>query len=402
MPPPNFHNLISQCNKPDSEPIMEKSREAAQGTARTMAMKGGGYYSQRTRGAKDVIDNAAGMLIEAADAISPPGKRMPITLADFGAADGGTSVNALRKCIERIRERFPGTQIQVSYTDLPSNDFSALFKNLLGFGSLTSNTYLTDIEDVYVNACGIGFHKQLMPDASLDIGFSATAMHYISEKPCPIGNHVHMVGASEETLAAYAEQARQNWNDLLVARAKELRPGGRLVMLNFGIDEEGRYLGNTGGVNMFNTFASIWKGMRDEDIISREEFINTSFPQYYRTVEEFCAPFKDNDSPVYKAGLRLVSAETGVVGCPYRRAFDKAGSAMSAREFAESYVPTLRSWSEAVFLSGLNEARPMEERHQIVDTFYQRYEDRVASDPSGHAMDYVHCYLAVKKTADQP
>ena len=381
---------------------MEKSREAAQGTARTMAMKGGGYYSQRTRGAKDVIDNAAGMLIEAADAISPPGKRMPITLADFGAADGGTSVNALRKCIERIRERFPGTQIQVSYTDLPSNDFSALFKNLLGFGSLTSNTYLTDIEDVYVNACGIGFHKQLMPDASLDIGFSATAMHYISEKPCPIGNHVHMVGASEETLAAYAEQARQNWNDLLVARAKELRPGGRLVMLNFGIDEEGRYLGNTGGVNMFNTFASIWKGMRDEDIISREEFINTSFPQYYRTVEEFCAPFKDNDSPVYKAGLRLVSAETGVVGCPYRRAFDKAGSAMSAREFAESYVPTLRSWSEAVFLSGLNEARPMEERHQIVDTFYQRYEDRVASDSSGHAMDYVHCYLAVKKTADQP
>ena len=381
---------------------MEKSREAAQGTARTMAMKGGGYYSQRTRGAKDVIDNAAGMLIEAADAISPPGKRMPITLADFGAADGGTSVNALRKCIERIRERFPGTQIQVSYTDLPSNDFSALFKNLLGFGSLTSNTYLTDIEDVYVNACGIGFHKQLMPDASLDIGFSATAMHYISEKPCPIGNHVHMVGASEETLAAYAEQARQNWNDLLVARAKELRPGGRLVMLNFGIDEEGRYLGNTGGVNMFNTFASIWKGMRDEDIISREEFINTSFPQYYRTVEEFCAPFKDNDSPVYQAGLRLVSAKTGVVGCPYRRAFDEAGSAMSAREFAESYVPTLRSWSEAVFLSGLNEARPMEERHQIVDTFYQRYEDRVASDSSGHAMDYVHCYLAVKKTADQP
>tara|TARA_B100000676_G_scaffold26986_1_gene24758 strand:- start:542 stop:1687 length:1146 start_codon:yes stop_codon:yes gene_type:complete len=381
---------------------MAKPREAAQGTARTMAMKGGGYYSQRTRGAKDVIDNAAGMLVEAADAISRPGKGMPVTLADFGAADGGTSESALRKCIERIRERFPGTQIQVSYTDLPSNDFSALFKNLLGFGSLTSNTYLTDIENVYVNACGIGFHKQLLPDASLDIGFSATAMHYISEKPCPIENHVHMVGASGRTLVAYAEQARQNWNDLLVARAKELRPGGRLVMLNFGIDEQGRYLGNTGGVNMFDTFAGIWRQMCDEGMISQAEFVNTSFPQYYRTVEEFCAPFKDNDSPVYQAGLRLVSAKTGVVGCPYRRAFDETGSAMSAREFAESYVPTLRSWSEAVFLSGLNEARPMEERHQIVDMFYQRYEDRVASDPSGHAMDYVHCYLAVKKTADQP
>ena len=371
-------------------------------TARTIAMKGGGYYSQRTRGAKDVIDNASGMLVEAADAINPPDSGGPIVLADFGAADGGTSESALRKCIEQIRGRFPHNQIQVTYTDLPSNDFSTLFKNLLGVGPQAARTYLTDIENVFVSACGIGFHRQLLPDASLDIGFSATAMHYISEKPCPIENHVHMVGASGETLTAYADQARQNWNDLLVARAKELRPGGRLVMLNFGIDEEGRYLGNTGGINMFDTFADIWGQMCNEGTISESEFINASFPQYYRTVEEFCAPFKDSDSPVYQAGLRLVSAKTGVVGCPYRRAFDEAGSAMSAREFAKSYVPTLRSWSEAVFLSGLDDSRPMEERHQIVDTFYQRYEDRVASDPSGHAMDYVHCYLAVKKTADQP
>ena len=196
--------------------------------------------------------------------------------------------------------RFSDVQIQVSYTDLPSNDFSALFKNLLGFGSLTANTYLTDIENVYVNACGIGFHKQLLPDASLDIGFSATAMHYISEKPCPIENHVHMVGASSNTLAAYAAQAQKNWNDLLLARANELRPSGQLVMLNFGIDEEGRYLGNTGGVNMFDTFANLWTQMRDEGVISSDEFINTAFPQYYRTVEEFCAPFKNEDSQVIK------------------------------------------------------------------------------------------------------
>ena len=367
-----------------------------------MAMKGGGYYSQRTRGAKDVIDNAAGMLVDAADAISPPDKGRPIILADFGAADGGTSESALRKCIERIRERFPNTQIQVSYTDLPSNDFSALFKNLLGFGALTASTYLTDIENVYVNACGIGFHKQLLPDASLDIGFSATAMHYISEKPCPIDNHVHMVGASGDTLAAYAVKARQNWEDLLLARASELRPDGRLVMLNFGVDEQDRYLGNTGGVNMFDTFSYLWMQMRDEGIISDDEFINTAFPQYYRTIEEFCAPFKDKHSTVYQAGLRLVSAQTGVVGCPYRRAYDESEGKMSAQAFAESYVPTLRSWSEAVFLSGLDDARPVEERHRIVDEFYKRYEDRVASNPDGHAMDYVHCYLAIMKMADRP
>ena len=376
---------------------MNQPLENLPATAQTMAMKGGGYYSQRTRGAKDVIDNAVRMLLDAAQVVPEPSQGQPIRLADFGAADGGTSEAAWRKCIEHLRSRFAETQVQVTYTDLPSNDFSALFKNLLGFGSSGANTFLTDIENVFVNACGIGFHEQLLPNETLDIGFSATAMHYISEKPCTIDDHVHMVGASGESLAAFAQQAKRNWEDLLLARSRELRPGGRLVILNFGIDEQGRYLGNTGGINMFDTFAELWSNMRNEGIITSDEFQNTAFPQYYRTVEEFCAPLKDQSSAVYQAGLRLVSAKTGVLGCPYRRAFDEAQGSMSNREFAVSYIPTLRSWSEAVFVNGLSGERPQEEKDQIVDQFYQRYEDRVAENPDGHAMDYVHCYLAMEK-----
>ena len=37
---------------------MNQPLENLPATAQTMAMKGGGYYSQRTQGAKDVIDNA--------------------------------------------------------------------------------------------------------------------------------------------------------------------------------------------------------------------------------------------------------------------------------------------------------------------------------------------------------
>ena len=380
--------------------MMNRNKDLPSGTARTMAMKGGGYYSQRTRGAKDVIDNAVGMLIDAADAMTPPGPGQPVRLADFGSADGGTSEAAWHQCIQHIRSRFDDAQVQITYTDLPSNDFSALFKNLLGFGSLGEKTYLTELDNVYVSACGIGFHTQLLPDESLDIGFSATAMHYISEKPCTIDNHVHMVGARGDALAAFAEQARRNWEDLLSARAKELRPGGRLVMLNFGIDEQGRYLGNTGGINMFDTFAEIWRAMSEEGVITKDEFINTAFPQYYRTVEEFTAPLKDQNSKAYQAGLRLVSARTGVVGCPYRRAYEESAGRMSAREFAISYIPTLRSWSEAVFSNGLSQNRSIEEKTNIVDRFYQRYEDRVAENPDGHAMDYVHCYLAIEKVSD--
>lgn len=368
-------------------------------TTATVAMKGDGYYSQSTRGAKDVIDNAVAMLIKATACIAEPPLGLPLHIADFGAADGGTSKKAIFDMVAALRQRFADRQIEVTYTDLPSNDYSNLFKNILGLTEDQANNYLEQYQGVFVNAIGIGFHQQLLPNSSLDIGFSATAMHYISEKPCEITNHVHMVGASGATLAAYAERAAKDWEAILIARARELRPGGRLVLINFGKDEKGRYLGNTGGVNMFDTFAELWAGMCQEGLISDKEYENASFLQYYRTVEEYCAPFKDETSPGSKAGLRLVSCRTGVVQCPYRAAFDAASGAMSNREFARSYIPTLRSWSETVFANALDAKRPPQQRADLVDTFYQRYEDLVAENPDGHAMDYVHCYLAIEKTS---
>ena len=365
-------------------------------------MKSGGYYSQSTRGAKDVIDNASGMLMDAVAALPEPPVGQPVRIADFGAADGGTSKKAIRDTVAAIRKRFPDRQIVVTYTDLASNDFSTLFKSMQGLEGQTDNTYFNEFDDVFVHACGIGFHRQLLPDASLSLGFSATAMHYISEKPCEIPDHVHMVRASGATLTAYAERAAKDWENILLARAQELVPGGRLVFMNFGKDEQGRYLGGTGGVDMFDTFDALWKGLAEEGRITDQEYVDASFSQFYRTKEEFSAPLIDPASPVHAAGLRLISAHTGLLACPYRAAFEAANGAMSAREFAISYIPTLRSWSETVFATALDRARPADERAALVDLFYQRYEDRVADDPTGHAMDYVHCYLAIEKVQDGP
>lgn len=364
-------------------------------TAATTAMKGGGYYSQSTRGAKDVIDNAAGMLLEAVAALPAPDPGQPVRVADFGAADGGTSKRAIRDTVAAIRGRWSGRQIVVTYTDLASNDWSQLFKSMQGLDG-SEHTYWTEFPGIFIHACGIGFHHQLMPDASLDLGFSATAMHYVSERPCLISDHVHHVGASGAERAAFDAQAARDWAAILTARAAELRPGGRLVFMNFGKDEQGRYLGNTDGVNMFDTFDLHWRALAEEGVISQDEYRAATFAQAYRTPEEFTAPLTDPASTVYRAGLRLVSYHTAVVPCPYRAAFD-ASSEMSARDFAVSYIPTLRSWSETVFANALDPSRPAEERAAIVDRFYKRYEDMVAEDSNGHAMDYVHCYLAIEK-----
>jgi hypothetical protein len=361
-------------------------------TARDIAMKGAGYYSKATTGAKDVIDAAAHLVLDAAAAVTLADDGKPITVSDMGCADGGTSMDMIASVVRGFRDRAPDRPIQLVYTDLPRNDFSQVFQNAHGLTDLKSP--LTEIPGLYIFASGTSFHRAIFPPETLHLGFSATASHYISETPCPISDHVHMVGASGDERAAFEKQGAKDWETMLLRRTEELVPGGRLALFNFGIDEEGRYLGHTGGVSMFDTFSEIWAEFADKGIITKDEYRNTNFAQCYRTVEQFCAPLKDESSSVYKAGLRLEHVETRVVRCPYERDFAEHGD---ADRFAREYIPTLRSWSEHTFAAGLSPDRSIDERVSILDRYFDAYEDRVRKNPDGHGMDYVHIYLICSK-----
>jgi hypothetical protein len=363
-------------------------------TAGFMSMKGGGYYAKVTIGAKHVIDRATPLILEAVERMAPADDGSIFTMSDMGCADGGTSVTMVGTVLKEIRRRVPSRPIQMVYTDLPRNDFSQVFQNI--HGQTDIETYIDEIDDLSVFASATSFHKPIFPAGSLNLGFSATASHYISEKPGVISNHVHMVGAEGAERAAYVEQGRIDWERMLMNRARDLAPGGRLALFNFGIDEEGRYLGATGEISMFDTFSTLWATLRDDGVITPEEFVNTNFPQSYRTVAQFTAPFDDPNNPVHRAGLRVEHVETRVVGCPYAADFKIHGD---AARFAHEYIPTLRSWSEATFANGLSPARPFEERLSIINRFYNSYEALVREAPEGHAMDYVHCYLIVQKRA---
>jgi hypothetical protein len=361
-------------------------------TSRDIAMKGAGYYSQATTGARDVINRGSPLIMDAIDRMAPVDDGSVFTMADMGCADGGTSIDMVAKVLKHLRQRLPSRPLQMTYTDLPRNDFSRIFQNVQGLTDLPG--YANEIDDLYVFTSATSFHRAMFPANSLNLGFSATSSHYISQIPVNIKNHVHMVGAEGAERAAFKEQGRVDWESILLNRTRELVSGGRLVMFNFGIDEEGRYLGNSGGINMFDTFNNLWAALVEDGSISEDEYLSTNFPQHYRTVEEFTAPVTDQNNPVYKAGLRLEHAETRVVRCPYAMAFENHGD---AGKFAREYIPTLRSWSESIFVAGLSETRPLSERQDIIDRFYQSYEDQVASNPEGHGMDYVHAYLVLAK-----
>ena len=97
--------------------------------------------------------------------------------------------------------------------------------------------------------------------------------------------------------------------------------------------------------------------------------------------------------------LKLKSCHSKLTKCPYEAAFLAAGGiggTMSNIDYANSLIPTMRSWSETVFRTAL-EGRVEDDINQIVDRFYDAYRDEVAANPSGHAMDYIHIVLDIQK-----
>ncbi|SVA64248.1 uncharacterized protein METZ01_LOCUS117102 [marine metagenome] len=357
-----------------------------------ITMSGGGAYSLATRGAEDVINAATPLVLEALDSINIPENQDLFTFSDMGTADGGTSLKMVGNLIHAIQGKNPGISFNIVYSDQPKNDFNGLVQTVLGLGHFPS--YLETTENVYPLFSANSFYKQIVPDNTLDFGFSATAMHWLSGKPCELSNHVHMVGADGEEYLRFSEHGKKDWETILLHRAHELRKGGQLVLLNFCRDEKGKYLGNTTGVNMFSNFVKIWQDFLGQGRISEDEYKRMTLPQYYNTVEEFSAPLKNFDSPVYQAGLRLKHIETRITPCPFAEAFKDH---QDAQRFAEEYIPTIRSWNESIFFGALDQNRALEDKEKILKDYYHSYQDQVLVSPETHRMDYVHAFTVIEK-----
>ena len=363
------------------------------GARSTISMWHEGDYSTHTQGAKDAIDNARDLACDAIAEMDVAGTGEPFHIADYGAADGGTSIDHHRATISALRERAPHRPVCITYTDLPRNDYSALFTTAHG-GRPGVTSYRDEHNDIFVYAAATSFFEPIFPPGTIDFGFSATAMHWLSALPCPVSDHIHMAGARGEELEALRARARADWQDILLARAAELKPGGRLMTVNLALADDGRHMGNTGGANMFDVMNRLWRALADDRTITDAEYRRTTIPQFYRTPAEFHAPLLDRNGPVHHAGLRLVHAETRFTRCPYAARYT---AERDAERFAETYVPNTRTWSETVFVNALDATRPLAQRQAIVDRYFQSFADLVRADPEPHAMDYIHECMVMEK-----
>ena len=94
------------------------------------------------------------------------------------SAGGRNELQPMTVAIETLRDAGVIAPITVVHTDIPTNDFSALFEAV----EHDPNTYVR-LDDVYTLAAGRSFYGRIFPPESLTLAWSAIAVHWISAYP---------------------------------------------------------------------------------------------------------------------------------------------------------------------------------------------------------------------------
>ncbi len=224
----------------------------------------------------------------------------PVVIADYGSSEGHNSLGPLIAAIGALRERIGRERaISVVHTDLPGNDFTALFKLLLS----DSGSYLCGDPAVFPYAVGRSFYEQILPPLSVTLGWSAWAVQWLSRVPALIPDHVQIAYSRDAAArAAFSKQAAEDWRRFLTHRGAELRSGGRLVVLSMAVDEHGDF-------GYRAVVAAIYDSLLDlleEGFLRPEEVRRMVIPTFGRSRQDFLMPFAE--SPSF-AGLSLEEIE---------------------------------------------------------------------------------------------
>ncbi|XP_069124149.1 uncharacterized protein [Argopecten irradians] len=295
---------------------------------------------------------------------------VPLTIADFGTADGRTSLQLLNNAIVTAKEQSGVAKpVMIYHEDQSFNDFNLLYRVVRGEED-EGQSGLTFSVNVYQAVIGRTMYEQCLPNNSVDIAFSSLTVHNLSRRPCRIEGGVLSCDGTDEEKALIKEQSSKDWEQFVYVRGKELSPGGYLVVLNCGVDKTGKeLLSIQGGMPRLGKLLGT---MLHDCLITEEEFLNTNFDvDIYRTEEDHSYPFTHGDK-LTEMGLELVSVRSFINKLEHHT-FDIVDKDEATKaEYAERVVAGIKPWFYHVVYNGLSSKRSAEERTRLTDIYFDR------------------------------
>ncbi len=246
---------------------------------------GSGFYTAGSRLQAAGLKRAIALFEQTAQAVPIPSAPRPIVIADYGAANGHNSLLPISAAIAVLRKRTrPEHSILVTHTDVPDNDFSALFRVL----DEDPDSYLKKDHATYASAVGRSFYTQIIPSNSVNLGWSAWAVLWLGRQPGPVPDHIHAsFSADAGVRAAHDKQAAFDWHEFVAFRGRELCPGGRAVVITMAISDDGEF----GYRPVLQAVMAELAELVARGVITEAELVRMNLPIVGRRAGDFLAPF---------------------------------------------------------------------------------------------------------------
>ena len=336
--------------------------------------------------------------------LPPKGSTAPVCFLDLGSADGLNTIPLFQQLVAELRERESKDgdggrrSVQLVFEDQPCNDFSRIhdIDAAVEFG-----------EAVYPSTTSVSFFDCTVPPGTAHLSFSSHSMHYLSQGP-PLNFKTTGLKDTDAPLGgeerlAFAAAAATDWEKLVMARVRELAPGGRSIISNLCIDGAGWYYGSTDyGRSLYTELSECLKSMAADGLITDTEYEWATSPEYFRTVAELREPF-GNDGTATFAGTEctLNSADIQITRCPWRQEW-LDGKHSDALEYGRTFANVVTSFSYnkcARAFTHPGNARSEEEKTGLLAEVYERFAHRVAEDPASIGIDTVSCVMVIERLA---
>jgi SAM dependent carboxyl methyltransferase len=334
------------------------------------ATKGGGFYNKHSRPQQNAISLGLPLLAYACETAPLPPSGMRFLIVDYGAASGDNSMEPIRMAIRVIRRRDRETLIVVVHNDHPNNDYGALFKIL----EENEDSYLRGAPNVFPCAIGRSFYKQILPAKSVHVGWSSNSVHWLSKTPGLIPDNIWCNRLSGPVRPDFVGQARRDWLAFLQHRARELKPGGSLVVISVGSDNEGK----CGAENVLELANKTLQKMVDARILRLAEYERMAIPFFCRTLYEIEEPVTRG---LLADAFQIEHCEQiTITQDPIRVQYELTGD---VETFAVGLTGWLRAISEPSLFGALGADRPIQQRREIAEGFYDELHRSFAAVPEG-------------------
>ncbi|KAH7366558.1 hypothetical protein KP509_18G084900 [Ceratopteris richardii] len=194
------------------------------------------------------------------------------------------------------------------FSDLPRNDFNALFEDLESHFSKDSSPPPV----LYVSGVPGSFYGRLFPSSSIDFAICSYSLHWLSQvpksitdrdSPCWNGEHAWIHKATEATREAYSSQAKEDMQNFIKSRSFELKSGGvlfLLLMTSISNPHEQQLRDDS----VWEVFDLAWTALVKEGAIRLEEMELFNLPMYFLSQNEF------EDIFAHAPDFRILEMET--------------------------------------------------------------------------------------------